>query len=137
MKESRFNKYNLMQLGKFLVVGLMNTIIGYSIFAFLTVLDFGPSTALIFTYVIAVPINYLTTGKLVFYITNVRSFLLFIMSYVAIYYINLFGLTLLIQIGVSQILAQALIVPFIAVLSFAIFKILVFKRSGNNEKKIN
>ncbi len=118
-----------MQLGKFLVVGLMNTFIGYSIFALLTVLHFGPATALILTYVIAVPVNYFTTGKLVFGITNFRSFLLFIMSYVAIYYINLFALTRLIQIGISQILAQALIVPFIAILSFVIFKMLVFKKS--------
>jgi putative flippase GtrA len=137
MNGSRFNKNNLMLLGKFGVVGLMNTIIGYSIFVFLTALDLGPSMALICTYVIAVPINYFSTGKLVFDITSFRSFLLFIVSYVAIYSINLLALTLLIQMGISQILAQALIVPFIAVLSFITFKMLVFKSSENNEKKIN
>lgn len=133
MKGSRINKYNLMQFGKFLVVGLMNTVIGYSIFVFLTILDFGPSAALICTYAIAVPINYFTTGKLVFDISSFKSFLLFIMSYITIYCINLFALKLLIKTGLSQILAQALIVPFIAVLSFAMFKMLVFKGAGNNE----
>jgi len=127
LKTREFDRKSLVQLGKFLAVGMMNTVIGYSIFALLTVLDFGPSTALVLTYVIAVPVNYFTTGKIVFDITNFKSFLHFIITYVAIYGVNLGALNLLMQLELGQLLAQAIIVPFIAILSFMIFRNFVFR----------
>lgn len=127
LKTREFDKKSLVQLGKFLAVGMMNTVIGYSIFALLTVLDFGPTIALVLTYVFGVPVNYFTTGKLVFDITNLKSFLLFLMTYVAIYYVNLGALNLLMQLEIGQLLAQAIVAPFIAMLSFVIFSNFVFR----------
>ena len=117
-----------MQLCRFLAVGLLNTIIGYSIFAFLTILNFGVSTALVLTYAIGVPMNYVTTGKMVFFATNQGAFPRFLLSYVAIYFVNLAALGLLMHcFPVDQLLAQAIIVPFVAVLSFVVFRKFVFR----------
>ena len=105
----------------------MNTVIGYSIFALLTLLGFGPSTALTLTYVVGIPMNYFTTGRLVFDSSRFRPFFFFLLTYVAIYLVNLGGLTVLMRYEISQLLAQAIIVPLIAMLSFFIFKNFVFR----------
>lgn len=119
---------NIAQFGKFLAVGVINTVFGYLIFVLLTLLGFDPLMALLLTYLIGVPVNYFTTGKLVFDGSSFRSWLLFALSYVAIYGVNFGALTLLMQCGVSQLVAQAIAVPFIAILSFLIFKNIVFRK---------
>jgi putative flippase GtrA len=126
-KTGRAYRKHLVQFSKFLIVGMMNTAIGYSIFALFTLLGFGPSIALVLTYVVGVPVNYMTTGRLVFDSSRLRSFAFFLMSYIAIYCVNFGALTLLMQYQISQLLAQAILVPFIAVLSFVIFKTFVFR----------
>lgn len=115
------------EFGMFLLVGLLNTFIGYSIFALLTLLDVRASIALFSTYIFGVIFNYFTTGKLVFNSLNNHAFLRFIVSYVAIYFINLGIITQLMQNGISQLLSQAIVTPFMALLSFLIFKIFVFR----------
>lgn len=126
-KTSGIIQNHWVQFGKFLVVGGLNTVIGYSIFALVTLLGFGPGIALMLTYIIGVPVNYFTTGQMVFDSSSIKSFLLFIMSYISIYFVNWGLLTLLIRFGLNQLLAQAIIVPFIAILSFLVFKNFVFR----------
>jgi len=123
-----FSKYGL-QFSKFLVVGLINTVIGYSIFTLLTFMGNGPSVALLLTYVIAVQINYITTGRLVFSNASFSAFVPFIMAYVVIYCVNLIFLHTLMHWHISQLLAQAILLPFLAPLSFLIFRNSVFRKS--------
>ena len=54
------------QFVKFLVVGILNTAVGYGIFALLVWMKFGPSISLFLATVLGVLFNYLTTGRLVF-----------------------------------------------------------------------
>jgi len=117
------------QFVKFLIVGIGNTLAGYLIFVVLSLLSFEPAFALALTYIFAVPLNYLTTGKLVFNQTCFSSLFLFFITYGGIYLINLIVLNQVINLGVDKLLAQALIVPFIAVLSFLMFKHFVFRKS--------
>lgn len=107
----------------------MNALLGYAIYALFTLLGIGPTVALILTYIVAVPINYLTTGKLVFNVRNLAVLTRFITSYVIVYFANLLMLTILISNDFSQLSAQAVAVPFMAILSFLIFKYAVFKKN--------
>ncbi len=120
-------KKNGLQFAKFLLIGLLNTFIGYSIFIALSLMNLGPSSTLFLTYLIAVPINFFTTGKIIFSNNNWLMLLPFIAAYIIIYGINLLLLQLFIYWHYNQIVAQALILPFIAVLSFLIFKKGVFR----------
>lgn len=126
-KNNELIRKHWVQFGKFMVVGVLNTVIGYSIFVLITLLGFGPGVALTLTYTIGVPINYFTTGRMVFDSSSIKSFTFFIISYIAVYFVNFGSLTLLIRFGLSQLLAQAIVVPFIAVLSFLVFKNFVFR----------
>lgn len=101
---------------------------GYSIFAGLVLIGFSTSKALILNYVIAVPLNFLTTGKFVFDSFRLQPLARFIFVYVLIFIINWSALRLAMNLGIGELLAQAVIVPFMAILSFLIFKYAVFRR---------
>lgn len=129
LKNIIFSNTIFSQFIRFIVVGLFNTFLGFSIFALITFFDFNASNALILTYIIAVPLNFCTTGKLVFDDIRLKIVLRFIVLYILIFSINLAMLKLVMNIGLGQLLAQAVIAPLIAVLSFLIFKYIVFIKS--------
>ena len=116
-----------LQFFKFLLVGLFNTAIGYSLFVLFSVLGFEAAFALAFTYVFGAISNFFTTGKLVFGVTNLKYFLRFLSVYVAIYAVNLGFLTLLFGAGIEKLISQAILVPFMAILSFLAFKVFAFR----------
>ena len=119
---------SFVQFIQFVAVGLLNTALGYTIYAGMTLNGFSASNALILTYLIAVPLNFITTGRLVFGSSSLQPLLRFIFFYIGVFTINWAALRLIMNIGLGQLLAQAVIVPFISVLSFLIFKYAVFKR---------
>lgn len=124
----RIVEISFSQFAKFITVGVLNTVVGYVIYAGLIISDFSTANALILTYVIAVPFNFLTTGKLVFDSKHLEPLVRFILSYVVIFTINWVLLHLLINFGIGRLIAQAITLPFIAILSFLIFKYTVFRR---------
>ena len=124
-----FLKKNGSQFSKFLFVGLINTIIGYGIFYVATFMGAGPSLALLLTYILAVQINYLTTGRFVFSISNFNAFVPFIGAYIVVYGFNLILLHSLMKWQSNQLMAQAMLLPFLAPMSFFIFKKFVFRTS--------
>lgn len=109
-------------------MGLFNTAVGYATYAGMTLNGLSASNALMFTYLIAVPLNFITTGRLVFGSSRLDSLLRFIVSYFGIFTINWVALRVVMNIGLGQLTAQAVIVPFIAILSFLIFKYAVFRK---------
>ena len=114
---------------KFLLVGLLNTGIGYLLFTLFTLLGFPSAIALGMTYVFGVTSNFFTTGRLVFGTARPALFARFVGVYVIIYLVNLGLLTVLTDNGMNKLAAQAVLVPFMAVLSFVSFKLYVFKES--------
>jgi putative flippase GtrA len=125
--EGRRDGASFIQFIKFLAVGLLNTALGYGIYAALSLAGFGATSALALTYAIAVPMNFLTTGKLVFDSSRLQPLLHFLFSYAVVFSINWGALWLLMTLGLGQLLSQALLVPFMAVLSFLLFKHFVFE----------
>jgi putative flippase GtrA len=118
----------LPQFVRFLLVGALNTVIGYGIFAGLVLLGVGPTPALVATYVAGTLINYFTTGRLVFNESRSRvaSLARFILAYVVIYFFNL-GLFMVVAGAFpNPLVTQALCVPVVAVFSFLLFKLFVF-----------
>lgn len=126
-RKSNLHRAHGLQFFRFLLVGLLNTAIGYSLFVLFSVLGFEAAFALAFTYVFGAISNFFTTGKLVFGATNLKYFLRFLSVYVAIYAVNLGFLTLLIGAGIEKLISQAILVPFMAILSFLAFKVFAFR----------
>jgi putative flippase GtrA len=116
-----------LQFIKFLVVGALNTLFGYSVFTILIFIGNTPALALILTYVIGVVFNFFTTRGFVFNHSKRSSLLRFIVAYIAIYFVNL-GLYKIIEIvGTTPHVTQALCLPIVAIFSFFLFKFQVFR----------
>jgi putative flippase GtrA len=115
------------QFLRFLAVGLLNTAFGYAVFAILIVAGVPPMPALVLTYVFGITFNFFTTGRLVFRTRRGGPFLRFVAAYVVIYLFNLGLYRLAEGAGASPLVAQALCLPVVAVFSFVIFKLHVFR----------
>lgn len=113
---------------KFLFVGVLNTAFSYTIYAILVTFGLIANLALFFQYILGVLWNFKTTGIIVFKNHDNRLIFKFIASYVITFIINSILLDILIKY-VNEYLAQAILVLPIALLSFLIFKLWVFKEN--------
>lgn len=118
----------LRQLFVFGLVGGLNTAFGYSVFLLLIALGLGVAPALAAATIVGIVFNFFTTGKLVFRNADRRALLPFALGYGATYLVNLVTLKELLSLGLSPPLAQAICLPLVVSLSFAINKLLVFER---------
>lgn len=116
-----------LQFLRFLVVGLLNTLFGYSIFAGLTLAGVSPTLALLLTYVVGVLFNFVTTRRFVFNQSARASLWRFIGAYILIYFFNLGLYKIFEPSGLLPLWVQALCLPVVAVFSFLLFKFQVFK----------
>lgn len=101
--------------------------LNYGIYVLLIYLGLSYSLATTIAFVAGLAINFKTQGRFVFNYKSNKPFLLYIVSWLVIYLINLWLLGLLIAKGVDSYLAGALLIPPIAVLSFIILKFVVFR----------
>ncbi len=118
-----------LQFLKFLVVGVVNTLFGYGVFALLIFAGASPTPALLLAYVVGVLFNFFTTRRFVFNQSTLAALRYFIGAYILIYLFNL-GLYKLIEIAsLTPLVIQAICLPIVAIFSFTLFKFLVFKDS--------
>lgn len=115
------------QFVRFLFVGALNALFGYSVFAGLTLAGMPAMPALVLAYVVGVLFNFFTARRLVFSHAARSSLLRFIAAYVVIYLFNLWLFKLAEAAGASALLAQALCLPPVAVFSFLLLKSQVFR----------
>lgn len=120
------------QLVRFVITGALNTGFGYVVYVTGLLADLSPATALAVATGVGACFNYWSTGRLVFHHTSFRTLPLFILAYGGIYMFNMLLLRLLISLGLGPALAQALLIPFVAAVSFIILKFLVFRQEGEN-----
>ena len=119
------------QLIRFVIVGILNTLFGYSLYALFIYLGLYYPGAIFFATCFGVFFNFKTMGKFVFVYEHRASFFKFIAAYVLIYLFNM----LLIYIG-HRVLSNLYLAGFIALapvalLSFILNKWFVFKKSSS------
>lgn len=114
------------QFLRFLVVGLVNTAFGYAVFAGLVLAGMPPMPALLITYAVGIVFNFMTTGKFVFGGARREAFLRFVAAYAVIYVFNVGLYQGFAWLGAPPLIAQALCLPIVAVLSFVLFRVRVF-----------
>lgn len=125
MSESSILYIKNNRLIKFLLVGLLNTAFGYAVFLVAILLGAPPQMALVLQFCLGCLWNYVMHARLVFEHDGYRQMPLYLLAYGAIYSVNALALAAIIRAGASALLAQALLTPLIAVLSyFLISKIL-------------
>lgn len=116
------------QLLKFLSVGVMNTVFGYSLFAILIYIGLHYTLAVLMGTVIGLIFNFKTTGKIVFDSTDNRLIGKFFIVYGIIYVCNIIGLYFLGKMSIDIYISGALLIVPLALLSFVLNKKYVFRR---------
>ena len=118
MIKSMLSDPNARQFGKFLIVGVVNTAFGYLVFALLIWLGLAPQPALALAFVIGVAWNFLGHARFVFGTRGFARVPHYVGSYLLVYGLNALALSQLLGAGVSSLVAQAILAPVAAVLSF-------------------
>ncbi|OGT08830.1 MAG: hypothetical protein A2X78_02965 [Gammaproteobacteria bacterium GWE2_37_16] len=112
---------------RFILVGILNTIIGYSIYAVFIWLNFHYVWAALFSTVIGTVFNFMTTGRLVFKNSQNHLFLKFVLVYALIYVLNITVIKVVTSFYGNQYFGGA-VALFIAVpITFLLNKNFVFK----------
>lgn len=121
-------KFNLKnRFIKFLAVGVLNTIFGYSSFALILAIGVHYSLANLMATVLGVLFNFKTTGRLVFNNSNNRLIFKFFGVYAIIYLLGTGALYLANMYHANLYITGALLTLPMAVISFSLNKFFVFK----------
>lgn len=122
---------------RFLMVGGVNTVVGYAIFAALTYwvladVPFGYLISLIISYAIAITLAFVLYRRFVFPVKGnvVRDFLRFVSVYAVAIGANILALPALVEVvGLHPLPAQAIVLVVTTILSFVGHKYFSFRRS--------
>lgn len=114
------------QLGRFLAVGVLNTAFGYGCFAALLWLGIHYGPALLASTVLGVLFNFKTTGRLVFRSSDNLRIVGFVGAYALVYGVNVAGVALMNQAGISPALGGAVMLLPAATLAFFLQRKFVF-----------
>lgn len=111
---------------KFIFVGIINSIFGYGCFAVFLYIGFHYSMSLLFSTIIGVIFNFKSTGTFVFGSHDNQLIFRFSGSYIVIYFLNIFGVFLLLNLGIPPYIGGAILIIPMAVLAFILNKRFVF-----------
>lgn len=112
---------------RFVVIGALNTLFGFSAYALLVYLGVQYHLAITISTVAGILFNFRTTGSLVFRNTSTRLLVRFAAVYGFTYLLNMGLVTLLVNMGIGEIISGALALPVIVAVTFVVQKTIVFK----------
>jgi len=113
---------------KFILVGILNTVVGYLLFVFFIFLGLHYSQAVLLATIFGVLFNFKSTGKLVFGNNDNGLIYRFVLVYMVLYLLNITGLWIFEKNGFMNMYISGfiLIIP-LAVASFILNRKYVFK----------
>jgi putative flippase GtrA len=114
---------------RFLVVGGINTVFGYSIFALLIFIGLNYILAITLGTIIGIIFNFKTVGSIVFKSHNNSLIIRFFAVYGVTYLFNLVGLSIFNHYHVSNYIAGAILILPAAVIAFLLNKKFVFDKN--------
>jgi putative flippase GtrA len=112
---------------RFLLVGGLNTVVGYLIFAALYALGTGYAGAAVGSTVLGAAFNFRSTGLLVFGSRDNRLLPRFLLVYTLQCAANIGLLRSAIALGVATLVAEAFILPLLAILTYLAMRRFVFR----------
>lgn len=112
---------------RFLIVGGVNTVFGYGVFAIVYFASHNYRAAIVVATLIGIAFNFFTTGRVVFGNRSARAALPFVLGYGVTLAVNLTLAELFVAAGAIPPVAQALALPFVVLASYFINARLVFR----------
>jgi putative flippase GtrA len=123
-----------MRLVRFLVVGGVNTVFGYSIFAVVYLLSDSHIAALIVSVLIGVTFNFFSIGAVVFRNLAGKRFVLFCLNYAVAFSANYLMLEALVATGMDPLVAQMICLPAFIAISYGLNARFVFRQPQARER---
>ncbi len=120
------NLYQQHTILRFLVIGGVNTVFGYSIFSLFILLGLHYRLAVLLAIVAGVLFNFITYGNCVFYNNAPKLIFKFIVVYAVIYWLNITGLAFLLKHHINTYFAQAILILPLAICTYFLNKKFVF-----------
>jgi putative flippase GtrA len=111
----------------FLVVGGINTLVGYSIYAALILLGVPTAAAAIIGTILSVLFNFVSTGGVVFKNQAARLLPRFVAVYIVQMGLNVAALHVLVRAGLHPLVAGAVVLPPLAVYTYFALRRFVFR----------
>jgi putative flippase GtrA len=112
---------------KFLLVGVINTLFGFSVYSLFITIGFHFTLASLISTIFGMLFNFKTIGVLVFKSKNNTLIFRFIVVYIIQYLLNVSFLKVMDSFQMNMILSGAIILLPLAVLSFLLNKKYVFR----------
>ena len=123
---------------RFLVIGVINTLFSYLIYAALVLLGMHYSLATLISTVLGVIFNFFTTGRIVFRNMDNRRFVRFVLVYLFTYLVNILLLGWLVdRLGIDKLIAGALVTLPVALLSYLLNAVWTFQENNTKEGQTN
>lgn len=114
------------RFARFIAIGVLNTMVGYGVFALFILAGVSSPLALLSSTIIGVLFNFVSTGQFVFGSRKISRLVPFVAVYGLIYLLNLVALRGLELLAVGTLLAQAILLPFFVLLSYGLNRRYVF-----------
>src|SRR6188472_543873 len=112
------NHASMPQFVRFLVIGGINTAVGYTVFGVAYVLSDDHKIAIVIATVVGTLFNFFSTGRLVFGSRRLIAFIPFVFGYAIICLLNILLVHWLLSIGIEPLKGQALALPLMVLLSY-------------------
>lgn len=115
------------QIGSFILVGILNTIVGYSLYALFIYIGFNYTFSAFFATVLGVLFNFKTIGKFVFHhATNVKI-IKFFLVYGIVFLVNISVIKLFKLYNFNDYISGLIAIFPASIISFVLNKYYVFK----------
>lgn len=112
---------------KYMFVGILNTMFGYSLFALFIYLGIHYAFSVLLSTAIGIIFNFKTIGTIVFKNKNNSLITKFIMVYMFTYCLNIALLRILKELDINMYLSGVLLLVPIALISFLLHNLFVFR----------
>lgn len=123
---------------RFFVVGAINTLFSYIVYALLVVIGFHYTLATLISTVLGVVFNFFTTGRIVFRSLDRRRFFCFVLVYTFTYFVNILLLRWLVdELAMDKLIAGALVTLPVALLSYFLNSKWTFHVVENDKENTN
>lgn len=116
------------QLLRYILVGIFNTAFGYGAYAALLFLGLKYPIASLIALVLGIVVSFTTQGTIVFKNANAGTFVKFVLSWILIYIINVFLISIFVRLSFDPYWAGAIATAPITILSYFILKLIVFHK---------
>jgi putative flippase GtrA len=120
-------KDDLIRFARYLIVGGINTGFGYASYAALILLGLPIWAAVAGSTLLSIVFNFFSYGSLVFQDTAHRRLPKFLAVYAVLGLLNYLALKGLTQAGLGPLLAQAVLVPLLAIAGYCGMRFFVFE----------